>query len=485
MKEIAILKYLNHPNVLPIYGIDLNIDNCKFFYAMPLAKGDLVESIKKGLNLQERKMIMYQLLRGLAYCHTNFVWHLDLKPGNILEFDNGEYKLADFGISVIYEVNGKPHSTYVVTLWYRPPEILLESAYYTETADVWSMGAILAEMILGRPLFHGNSETDVLYRIFRVLGTPNNRTWPGVERLPQYKTSFPRWNGTGFRTTFANEDPEEVSILRDMLAWPNNRKKAIDLLNYSYFDEIRMIIEQKFPDAPIVELDCGELMLLQQVLIPKPKSGILSNPTSDARYKGFRWLWGLYRSFKLKPRTLFLAYIFNDAYASLVDIPTNKLQLLLVTSLSLASKMNEMYNIPIVDLSGVTAGTYSKKEIIDMEITLLATLDFNLIFPSCGNFSDYLISNKTAKPIQKLMYDLMVIIMINNNWPFELNQHEVAQSGIDIALLLYRSTGTRCLRRLKGGKSLSFAEINNYLQSLYPSTLSRTVQQQIETAQSQ
>ena len=142
--------------------------------------------------------------------------------------------------------------------------------------------------------------------------------------------------------------------------------------------------------------------------------------------------------------------------------------------------MNEIYDIEVKDLIAVTGYLYPVAEIIDMEITLLATLDFDLIFPSCGNFSDYMISNKTPEPIKNMMYNLMAVIMTNHNWAFGLNQHEVAQSGINIALELYRSTGNRCLRRLKGGESLSFSELNSYLQSLAPSNLSTEIIKQID-----
>ena len=190
--EISILKYLKHPNIIPIYGIDLNIKDCTLQFAMPLAEGSLQDDIERRFTQKDRKMIIYQILRGLAYCHSKFVWHLDIKPANILKFTNGLYKLADFGVSGIYAVNGKPHSTCVITLRYRPPEILLGDLCYNETVDVWAVGVILAQMILGEDVFHGNSEMDMLYSIFKLLGTPNNRHWPGIQRLPQYRSNVPR-----------------------------------------------------------------------------------------------------------------------------------------------------------------------------------------------------------------------------------------------------------------------------------------------------
>ena len=86
-----------------------------------------------------------------------------------------------------------PYSHEIVTLWYRAPEILLGEPEYTAAVDMWSVGAIFAEMVTSAPLFAGNSEIDQLYKIFKVLGTPDENIWPGVTSLKDYKLSFPKW----------------------------------------------------------------------------------------------------------------------------------------------------------------------------------------------------------------------------------------------------------------------------------------------------
>ena len=102
-------------------------------------------------------------------------------------------KLADFGLARTYSIPVRPYSEEVVTLWYRAPEILLGSFDYSTPIDIWSIGCIFAEMVTKRPLFAGDSELDQLYRIFRILGTPNEDTWPGVTKLRDYKSTFPNW----------------------------------------------------------------------------------------------------------------------------------------------------------------------------------------------------------------------------------------------------------------------------------------------------
>ncbi|KAK2562048.1 Cyclin-dependent kinase 5 [Acropora cervicornis] len=109
------------------------------------------------------KSFMFQLLRGLAFCHSCNVLHRDLKPQNLL-------------------INK------VVTLWYRPPDVLMGAKLYSTSIDMWSAGCIFAEIANGgRPLFPGGDVDDQLRRIFKVLGPPNEETWPNASKLPDYK----------------------------------------------------------------------------------------------------------------------------------------------------------------------------------------------------------------------------------------------------------------------------------------------------------
>eukprot|EP01018_Ginkgo_biloba_P020448 Gb_39785 [translate_table: standard] len=137
---------------------------------------------------------LYQILRGIAYCHSHRVLHRDLKPQNLLiDRQSNALKLADFGLARAFGIPVRTFTHEVVTLWYRAPEILLGSRHYSTPVDVWSVGCIFAEMVNQRPLFPGDSEIDELFKIFRVLGTPNEETWPGVTSLPDFKSAFPKW----------------------------------------------------------------------------------------------------------------------------------------------------------------------------------------------------------------------------------------------------------------------------------------------------
>ena len=109
------------------------------------------------------------MLLGLEFCHVRAVMHRDLKPQNILVSRDGKLKLADFGLARAFVPPIRPFTHEVVTLWYRPPEILLGSRTYALPMDMWAVGCIMAEMVTKRPLFPGDSEVDELYKIFRSL----------------------------------------------------------------------------------------------------------------------------------------------------------------------------------------------------------------------------------------------------------------------------------------------------------------------------
>merc|ERR1712185_459314 len=131
-----------------------------------------------GIELTIVKSFLFQLLTGVAYCHHHRVLHRDLKPQNLLINREGELKLADFGLARAFGIPVRSYTHEVVTLWYRAPEVLMESTCYSTPLDIWSCGCIFVEMATGRPLFPGSRDQDQLVRIFKILGTPTVAPWP-------------------------------------------------------------------------------------------------------------------------------------------------------------------------------------------------------------------------------------------------------------------------------------------------------------------
>ncbi|KAH6948128.1 hypothetical protein HPB50_023066 [Hyalomma asiaticum] len=183
------------------------------------------------------KSYLKQILEAILFCHQRRVLHRDLKPQNLLIDENGTIKVADFGLARAFGIPVRVYTHEVVTLWYRAPEVLLGAQRYSTPVDIWSIGCIFVEMINRRPLFHGDSEIDQLFRIFRTLGTPTEQTWPDVAQLPDYKSTFPNWKENILPTLLPNMENKAIDLLNKMLIYnPAKRISAKAALKHQYFD---------------------------------------------------------------------------------------------------------------------------------------------------------------------------------------------------------------------------------------------------------
>jgi serine/threonine protein kinase len=163
-----------------------------------------------------------------------------LKPQNLLIDKEGSLKLADFGLARAIGIPVRTYTHEIVTLWYRAPEVLLGSKHYSTSVDMWSIGCIFAEMASHTPLFPGDSEIDELFRIFRVMGSPTEESWPGVSSLPDYKPDFPRWPAVPLTNAVPQLDPDGLDLLNKMLIYdPGKRISAKRALEHPYFDDVR------------------------------------------------------------------------------------------------------------------------------------------------------------------------------------------------------------------------------------------------------
>lgn len=130
------------------------------------------------------KRYLKQILLGIHACHCNRIMHRDMKPQNILIGQDGELKLADFGLARAFSIPMRPFTHEVVTIWYRPPELLLGATEYSIAVDMWSIGCIFFELCYLKPLFNASEEIEMINLIFKDLGTPNDDIWPGYSQLP-------------------------------------------------------------------------------------------------------------------------------------------------------------------------------------------------------------------------------------------------------------------------------------------------------------
>lgn len=241
IREISLLKELDHPNIVRLLDV-VPIDS-KLYLVFEFLTQDLKKYMENappsGLPMPLVKSYLHQLLSGIAFCHCHRVLHRDLKPQNLLIDTYGNIKLADFGLARGFGVPVRSYTHEVVTLWYRAPEILLGSSYYSTAVDIWSIGCIFVEMITRRPMFPGDSEIDQLFRIFRTLGTPNEEVWPGVTSLPDFKSTFPKWASQDLSALVPALSQMGCQVLMQMMFYePSKRISAKAALKHQYFEDV-------------------------------------------------------------------------------------------------------------------------------------------------------------------------------------------------------------------------------------------------------
>jgi cyclin-dependent kinase len=258
IREISLLKQLQHPNIVRLY--DVVHTEKKLTLVFEFLDQDLKKYLDacgdNGLEPDTVKSFLYQLLQGVAYCHHHRVLHRDLKPQNLLINMEGELKLADFGLARAFGIPVRNYTHEVVTLWYRAPDVLMGSRKYSTPVDIWSVGCIFAEMVNGRPLFPGSSESDQLMKIFKTLGTPNKKAWPGVAELPEYKDNFPVYPPQPLKKVCRRLDNVGLELLGRMLQFdPAKRISAENAMKHPYFKDLKLAPPRKGMDPAMAKHD--------------------------------------------------------------------------------------------------------------------------------------------------------------------------------------------------------------------------------------
>eukprot|EP00178_Gracilaria_changii_P014178 TRINITY_DN401_c0_g1_i10.p1 TRINITY_DN401_c0_g1~~TRINITY_DN401_c0_g1_i10.p1 ORF type:complete len:309 (+),score=38.92 TRINITY_DN401_c0_g1_i10:206-1132(+) len=255
IREISILKELqSHPNIVDFKDV-VHVDK-KLFLVFEYLDQDLKRYMDSVTEMPPMlvKSYLYQLINGIAFCHSRRVLHRDLKPQNLLIDKHGMLKLADFGLARAFGIPVRHYTHEVVTLWYRAPEILLGARKYSTPVDIWSIGCIFAEMVMKTPLFPGDSEIDQLHKIFNALGTPTTEMWSDVTSLPEYSHHFPKWHRRHIASTVQNLDRYGLDLLARMLVYdPRQRITAAEALSHFYFDDLDRTTFKPLDGTPLFE----------------------------------------------------------------------------------------------------------------------------------------------------------------------------------------------------------------------------------------
>jgi serine/threonine protein kinase len=253
VREIKLLSRLSHPNLICLEEVAVGPVSNQFFLVFEYAAHDLTDILDsdqfvpgKSFSLAQTKTLLFQLLSVLDYLHSHWVIHRDIKVSNMLYFDDiGVMKLADFGLARSFaNFDSEPLTPETVTLWYRSPEILFGSSKYGPSADLWSVGCVFGELILGKPLFPGDSVMDQANRITNMLGS-FHATWPEINKLQPYVKSAkhnPQLEQRGrkvFIDTFKHTLGEHgLDLLERLLTFdPVQRITAAAALDHPFFNQ--------------------------------------------------------------------------------------------------------------------------------------------------------------------------------------------------------------------------------------------------------
>ncbi|KAG1673787.1 Cyclin-dependent kinase 8 [Nymphon striatum] len=290
-REIALLRELKHPNVIFLQKVFLSHNDRKVWLLLDFSEHDLWHIIKfhRAAKANKKpvmvpkgmvKSLVYQILDGIHYLHSNWVLHRDLKPANILVMgegpERGRVKVADMGFARLFNSPLKPLADLdpvVVTFWYRAPELLLGARHYTKAIDIWAIGCIFAELLTSEPIFHCRQEDiktsnpyhhDQLDRIFNVMGFPLEKDWEDIRKMPEHPTllkDFKRSNYSNccllkymekHKVKPDSTDSKAFHLLQKLLLMdPTKRITSEQAMQDPYFQEDPLPTQDVFAGCPI------------------------------------------------------------------------------------------------------------------------------------------------------------------------------------------------------------------------------------------
>jgi CTD kinase subunit alpha len=241
VREIKLLQSLKHDNVVSLQEVMVEKNDC--FMVFEYLSHDLTGLLNHPtfkLDPAHKKHLAKQLFEGLNYLHTRGVLHRDIKAANILVSNEGQLKLADFGLARFYAKRRQlDYTNRVITIWYRSPELLLGETQYGPAVDIWSAACVLVEIFTRHAIFPGDGgEINQLEKIYAVLGTPNTRDWPGLVDMQWFELLRPSAKRPN---VFAEKYKERVTpaafdLLAAMFQYdPTKRPSAPDVLEHPYF----------------------------------------------------------------------------------------------------------------------------------------------------------------------------------------------------------------------------------------------------------
>ncbi|XP_041674393.1 protein kinase shaggy isoform X3 [Drosophila eugracilis] len=292
-RELQIMRKLEHCNIVKLLYFFYSSGEKRDEVFLNLVLEYIPETVykvarqyaktKQTIPINFIRLYMYQLFRSLAYIHSLGICHRDIKPQNLLlDPETAVLKLCDFG-SAKQLLHGEPNVSYICSRYYRAPELIFGAINYTTKIDVWSAGCVLAELLLGQPIFPGDSGVDQLVEVIKVLGTPTREQIR--EMNPNYtEFKFPQIKSHPWQKVFRIRTPTEAINLVSLLLeyTPSARITPLKACAHPFFDELRMEGNHTLPNGrempPLFNFTEHELSI-QPSLVPQLLPKHLQNAT--------------------------------------------------------------------------------------------------------------------------------------------------------------------------------------------------------------
>ncbi|XP_023909154.2 mitogen-activated protein kinase 3 [Quercus suber] len=286
LREIKLLRHFDHENVVALRDVvppPLRREFTDVYIATELMDTDLHQIIRSNQSLSEEhcQYFLYQILRGLKFIHSANVIHRDLKPSNLLLNANCDLKICDFGLARPTAEN-EFMTEYVVTRWYRAPELLLNSSDYTAAIDVWSVGCIFMELMTRKPLFPGKDHVNQMRLLIELLGTPTESDLGFVrnEDARRYIRQLPSHPRQPLAAVFSHVHPLAIDLIEKMFTFdPTKRITVEEALAHPYLARLHDIADEpvcprpfsfEFEQQPLGEEQMKD-MIYQEALSLNPE----------------------------------------------------------------------------------------------------------------------------------------------------------------------------------------------------------------------
>lgn len=315
-REIRMLRRLRHENLVNLLEV---FRRRKRFYLvfeyLDHTVLDELETVGGGLGPEVAKRHIFQVVRGLNFCHSNNIIHRDIKPENVLVSPNGVVKLCDFGFARFVNTGNESCTDYVATRWYRAPELLIGDNRYGKPVDVWATGCLYAEMVTGDPMFPGDSEIDQLHRITRILGglcgkhqniIGKNASTRFLRRASIDESQFGNYGSRSLRNFFPNWNLAAVDFITQCLRMdPDSRPNCANLLQHQLF------LQDGFAEKFLIELqsNVAKEAALNHLLLKRDEARRLSvlsveEPPRVCQSGTGRWQMNLIKDSKISTNKL-------------------------------------------------------------------------------------------------------------------------------------------------------------------------------------